>query len=74
MGTHRILLSREVILGRDDPLHARVDVRPPRVVGAVHAVRVPGRVRDVEVDLAVFARLVGGDAGADGGGEVAAEV
>jgi hypothetical protein len=58
----------------DGALNTRVDVGVARVVGAVHAVRVARAVRDVEIDLAVFAALVGGDAGADGGCEVFAEV
>lgn len=59
---------------RDGALHARVDVRPACVVGAVHAIAVSRAVRDIDVDLAVFAALVGGHAGADGCGEVFSEI
>lgn len=72
--THLILLAREIVVRRDGTLDARVDVGVPRVVGAVDTVRVAGRIGDVEVDLAVFAALVGRHAGSDRGGEILAEV
>lgn len=54
--------------------NARIDIRVPRVFRAINLVRVSWGVRNVEVDLAVLARLVDTYVGADGGGELVAEV
>jgi hypothetical protein len=54
--------------------NARIDIRVPCVLCAIHLVGVSRGVRNIEVDLAVLARLVDAYVGADGGGELVAEV
>jgi len=69
-----VLLSGEVVCGLHYACNAGVDACPASVVGAVHRVRVSRAVRDVEVDLAVLARLLSRDGRSNRCGEVLGEV
>jgi hypothetical protein len=71
---HLVRLPREVVRRLDNARDAVVKIRPACVVGLVHGKGEAGVVFELEVDLAVFARLDDVFAGADFGGEVAVEV
>jgi hypothetical protein len=64
----------EVVCGFHGAGNAGVEIGPARVVGGVDAEGEAAVVLELEVDLAVFAGVDDVGAGADAGGEVAAEV
>jgi hypothetical protein len=71
---HLIRLPREIIRRLHNARNAVVEIRPASIISLVHGKGEAGVVFELEVDLAVFARLDDVFAGADFGSEVAVEV
>lgn len=72
--TYLVLLSRKIIRRLDRARHARIQIRPPAILGIQNRKAVSRSELEAEVDLAVFARLGGFGLAADFGGEFAVEV